>query len=309
MATLVVLGPQRPEINLGAALEELNGSGSLAVISAGWQEGEGDLEAMQEVVANPLIDLQLYHRAEEVFAKDAWLKDQYRARQEKLIELQRLYRIRLPRYMRAARELLKETAEPALLRYEQRQAISQQRALDRHHLRRIAAINAEFRSRLDDRSSPALDDNRRQIIESLGGCATVLITGGNVAVLLNRLQLFDLGPVLTDKNIVAWSAGAMALTERIVLFHDNTPEGHRDAEIFNEGLGLIGRTVFLPDARHRLKTRDRIRVALFSRRFAPSTCMTLDNGSMLQFDDGRLLAADNVRRLARSGSLRQVSRP
>lgn len=305
MASIIVLGPQRPDINLGQALGGLDGDGDLAVISAGWQEGESDLEAIQEVARSRLVDLRLYQRADALFENDVWLKEHYRARQEKLIELQRLYRIRLPRYMEAARDLLQETGDLTLLRLEQRQAISQQRTLDRHHLRRIAAINAEFSSRLDDKPSSALRDNRAEILEALAGCRAVLITGGNVAVLLNRLQLFDIGSALREKNIIAWSAGAMVLTERVVLFHDNTPEGDRNAEIFNEGLGIVGGIVFLPDAKHRLKTSDRNRLALMSRRFAPASCLTLDNGSILQFGDDRMLAADNVRRLARSGSLRK----
>lgn len=308
MASVIVLGPQRPDVNLGEALGKLDGDGDLAVISAGWQESEGDLEAIQEVVQSRLVDLHLYRRADTLFEKDAWLKEQYRTRQEMLIELQRLYRVRLPRYMQAARDLLQETGDRTILRLEQRQAISQQRTLDRHHLRRISAINAELSSRLDDKRSSALKDSHEEILEALAGCSTVLITGGNVAVLLNRLQLFDLGSLLKEKNVIAWSAGAMVLTERIVLFHDNTPEGERDAEIFNEGLGIVGGVVFLPDANHRLKTADRNRLALMSRRFAPATCMTLDNGSMLQITDDHLLAADNVRRLARSGSLRKVLR-
>lgn len=308
MASIIVLGPQRQDVNLGEALNKLDGDGDLAVISAGWQEGEGDLDALQEVARCRLIDLHLYRRADTLFENDAWLKEQYRARQEKLIELQRLYRVRLPRYMQAARDLLQETGDGTLLRLEQRQAISQQRTLDRHHLRRIAAINAEFSSQLEDRPLPVLRDNREEILQMLASCRAVLITGGNVAVLLNRLQLFDVGSQLKGRNVIAWSAGAMVLTERVVLFHDNTPEGDRDAEIFNEGLGMVGGVVFLPDTKHRLKTNDRDRLALMSRRFAPATCMTLDNGSMLHYTDDRLIAADNVRRLARSGSMRKVLR-
>ncbi|MDX1403848.1 MAG: Type 1 glutamine amidotransferase-like domain-containing protein [Woeseiaceae bacterium] len=308
MANIFVLGPQRPDVNLGLALGKLGDEVKLAVISAGWQEGEGDLEALQEIAGRSLVELQLYHRAEALMAKDQWLKERYRERQEKLIELQRLYRIRLSRYMQAARDLLVDDGNPALLRHEQREAISQQRALDRHHIRKITAINAEFSSQLADRPSTELDDVRAEINEQLADCGTVLITGGNVAVLLNRLQLFDLGSALANKDIVAWSAGAMVLTDKIVLFHDNTPEGHRDAEVFNEGLGLIGESVFLPDAKHRLKTDDRIGVALFSRRFAPASCMALDNGAMLHFKDGGMLEASGVRRLVRNGNLRKVSK-
>lgn len=307
MGRVFVLGPQRPDLNLGEALELLGDDGRFAVISAGWQEGEADLEALQEVVQGQLVGLQLYQRADALFAADAWLREQYRSRQDQLIELQRLYRIRLSPYMQAARTLLQENSDEALLRHEQRESIAQLRALDRHHLRRIAAINAEFATCLDDSPSRAHADHRKEIMETLDGCQTVLMTGGNVAVLINRLQLFGLASALREKNIVAWSAGAMALTERIVLFHDNTPEGDRDAELFNEGCGLIEGVVFLPDAKHRLKSGDKTHMALMSRRFAPAGCMTLDSGALLAFDHNRVLAAEGVRRLARSGSLRKVS--
>ena len=145
-----------------------------------------------------------------------------------------------------------------------------------------------------------------EIAAVLSRCQTVIITGGNVAVLLNRLRLFDLGPSLAPKNIIAWSAGAMVLSDKLVLFHDNTPQGDRDAEVFDSGLGIVKECVFLPDAKHRLKLSDKIGVALFCRRFAPAACLTLDSGSLLRYQDGQIAAAEGVRRLSRSGALRKV---
>jgi hypothetical protein len=46
-----------------------------------------------------------------------------------------------------------------------------------------------------------------------------------VAVLVNRLRLFGLGDLVADKTVFAWSAGAMAVSERVVLFHDDPPQG------------------------------------------------------------------------------------
>jgi hypothetical protein len=42
--------------------------GPLAVISAGWQEAEGDIGDVQQFVGRPVRDLTLYQRAEKIFA-------------------------------------------------------------------------------------------------------------------------------------------------------------------------------------------------------------------------------------------------
>ena len=44
------------------------------------------------------------------------------------------------------------------------------------------------------------------------------------------------------------SAGAMALSERIVLFHHHAPQGRRDAELLDAGLGIVRRRILLPHA-------------------------------------------------------------
>ena len=112
--------------------------------------------------------------------------------------------------------------------------------------------------------------------------------------------------LLAVKNIVAWSAGAMVLAGKVVLFHDHTPQGDRDAEVFDSGLGILRNFVFLPDVRHRLALEDKVRVGLFCRRFAPAACLTLDSGSSLHFEDHRLVAAEGAQRLSRNGSLKKV---
>ena len=306
MASCFALGPQRPTVNLGLPFKSMASEGAVALVSAGWQEAECDFEHVQEAISRPLVGLRLYGRAEEVFSGDAQVRHFYRERQNGLMELQRLYRIRLRQSMIAARRLLREEGDTLTLRHEQRHALSQLRALDRHHLQRINAIHAEFSAEFAELTTPVLEQHRAEIAAQLADCDTVLLTGGNVTVLLNRLRLFNIGPLLENKSIVAWSAGAMALSDRIILFHDNTAEGNRDAELIDAGLGIINKVVFLPDAKHRLKLADKIRTAIFCRRFAPASCMTLDSGSLLRFDQGRVSSAEGVRRLSRSGNLRKV---
>ena len=306
MAAYFILGPQRPNVNIDLAFNALEDKGPAAVVSAGWQDAEGDIEDVQEAAGRRLCNLQLYQRAEDVLASDIGLRDLYRGRQDRLPELQRLYRLRLRQSMLAARRLLRADGDPAIVQHEQRHAILQQRALDRHHLQRITAIHKEFDIRVAKEHLPVLTEHVKEIANILADYQTVVITGGNVGVLLNRLRLFDVGSMLRQKHIVAWSAGAMVLTDRVVLFHDNTPQGRRDAEVFERGLGIINKIILLPDARHRLNTSDKKNVALFCRRFAPVNCITLDSGSLLRFDNGRLAEVEGARRLSRDGMLRRI---
>jgi len=306
MADYYLLGPQRPTVNLAAPFAAGGDHRSVAVVSAGWQDAEGDIDDVHEIVRRPLVDLELYRRAEQVLETDAGLNEIYRERQDRLQEQQRLYRIRLRQSMHAARSLLRADGDAAILAHEQRHAISQQRALDRHHLRRIQAIHSESDLRIAAHRPPSLTEHTAEIADILAGCETIIIAGGNVAVLLNRIRLFSLGPALARKNIIAWSAGTMVLADKVVLFHDNTPEGDRDAEVFDAGLGIVKGFVFLPDAKRRLDLGDKVRTALFCRRFAPAACLTLDSGSLMRYADGRVAAAHGVRRLSRSGSLRKM---
>jgi hypothetical protein len=307
MLKRLLLGPQRPTKNLGQVFSDADfPAGPVAVISAGWQEAEGYIDDVHELVQRPLLDLGLYNRAEAVFAADAELHAAHRERQDHLKDLQRLYRLRLRCLMMAARQLGRSDADPAMVDAEQRHAISQLRELDRHHLKQIASIHAEFDDRIGNSNSAILAENVAGIQAILSGCETVLITGGNVVVLLNRLRLFDVGRLLSGKNLIAWSAGAMVLSDLIVLFHDRTPVARRDPEVFSTGAGVLPGYIFLPDATRRLKVNDSLRMGLIYRRFAPATSMLLDSGSFLQFDDDACSQSVGVKRLTRKGRLSAV---
>jgi peptidase E len=307
MTQRILLGPQSPKPGLRQAAAAIGADGPIVVISAGWRDSEGDIEELQEEFDRPLQDLMIYHRAEEIFAREPELRALQRERQDKLQELQELYRLRLGPTITAARKLMRATTQPELLRLEQRAAIAQVRALDRHHLRRIQAIHHEFDLRRAQLHLPAATAEREAVQRQLAGAALVLITGGHVAVLLNRMRLFRLGELLAEKPLIAWSAGAMALSERIVLFHHNAPQGRRDAELLDAGLGIVRRRVLLPHARTRLDWSNRKRMALFSRRFAPAACCTLDEGSLLHFEDERLVSAAKSFTVTRTGQKRVLT--
>jgi len=307
MVMQILLGPQSPAPNLNRAIESVKADGPIVAITAGWRDSEGEIDELQEIAGHPIENLMLYQRTEQVFANEPAMYELQRERQEKLKELQRLYRIRLAPTMTAARKLMRTRAEPELLKLEQRAAITQLRALDTHHLRRIRATHLSFNQRRASLEAPQALAQRDEVHHMVKNAGLVLIAGGHVAVLLNRIRLFGLDQLLAAKPVIAWSAGAMAMSERIVLFHHAAPQGKRDAELLDAGLGIVRRRVLLPHAVTRLDWRNRRRLALFSRRFSPASCCTLDNGSLIQLDNGKIVAANNSFIVTRTGRKRAVS--
>ena len=307
MAIQILLGPQSPTANLKNAIELLSADGPVVSITAGWRDSEAETDELQNAIGRPIEDLNLYHQAEEIFAREPELHALQRERQDQLLELQRLYRVRLTSGMIAARKLLRDKGGSDLLRLEQRAAISQVRALDRHHVQRISATHQSFdkrRAMLDIPSATSLQQSLEQKLRQSG---LVLIAGGHVAVLINRIRLFRLGDVLAQKPIIAWSAGAMVLGERIVLFHDDAPQGKRDAEVLDAGLGIVRNVIPLPHAKSRLDWSSRNRMAMFSRRFAPAKCCTLDSGSMIRLENNRITSAIQSSLILRTGRKKPVT--
>ena len=303
----VILGPQSPQPNVAEAVAASGlPDGGLAVISAGWQETEGDIDEMRNVLGRPLEDWRLYRREEELLGTIPELAEAARLRQDQLIEQQRLYRLRLKQLSIAARQLMRAEGDADLIAAEQRHAIAQLRALDRHHLYRTELIWRRFSNGNGPDVHPELARHAQEIRDIVSRSNGIVLTGGNVAVLINRLRLFEVDQLLEDNNIVAWSAGAMALAGRIVLFHDHAPEGRRDAEILCAGCNTVSGYVFLPDAKRRLKKADRRRISFFSRRFAPDQCLALDNGDAMQLRGSALIRSSGVRILGNKGRVSEL---
>jgi hypothetical protein len=135
----------------------------------------------------------------------------------------------------------------------------------------------------------------------------VAIAGGHVAVLLYRMRLFGLAELLKDKPVFAWSAGAMAVSEKVVLFHDDQPHGPSHPETLDRGLGIAPGIVPLPHARKRLKLDDGARVTLFARRFSPAVCVTLDPGSRGTWNGDNWTSPGDTSRLCDDGDVRGLS--
>jgi hypothetical protein len=114
-----------------------------------------------------------------------------------------------------------------------------------------------------------------------------VVAGGHVGVLADVLHLFNVAAALNGgAPVIAWSAGAMALTDRIVLFHDRAPQGPGQPEVYGSGLSLVRDVVLLPHAKARLLLDDAPRLAVLARRFAPARCVPLEAGNRIDVVDG-----------------------
>ena len=103
-------------------------------------------------------------------------------------------------------------------------------------------------------------------------------------MLAEVLHLFNVAAALRSP-VIAWSAGAMALADRIVLFGDRSAHGPGHPEVYGSGLSVVRDVVLLPHAKARLLLDDTPRMAVFARRFAPARCVLLEAGTRLELSD------------------------
>jgi len=307
-AKVVLLGPQRFRPTVATALDELGIDDHVAVVTAGWQEREPEVNALREHVGRHLVNLRLYQRAEEVLLEDPALAQGLRERQDRLQRLQALYRLRLAHALQATRELMLRPGEGALLAEHRRAAIRALRTLDRQHLVQVRKVHGEFEDKWRSLDRPCVARHRERLARRLRKTTAVVIAGGHVTVLLNRMRAFDVAALFEERPLIAWSAGAMAVSERIVLFHDHPPQGPGDAEVLGPGLGRCPGLVPLPHARRRLRLDDPLRVKLFARRFSPANCVALDDGARVAWDGERWSAGRQTYRLTRRGRLTELAR-
>ncbi len=280
---VVFLGPQRLAPMVGDVAERLGITGKAAIITAGWQDREPEDGELRSALRLPAVNLRLHERWHQVELEDPGLFAAHRRRQDQLRALEDLYDDRLRHTMAAAREMLAHPGPTALLDPERASAVAAVRGLDEHHLQRVAEIHAAWHDEFDARRHPALQRQRAEVQGLLDECSVIAVAGGHVGVLLNRLRIFGLDDALWRKDVLAWSGGAMVLTERLVLFHDRPPQGAGNAEVFEHGFGLVSGVVCLPHARRRLELRDPVRVALMARRLSPARAIAFDERSWLAF--------------------------
>jgi hypothetical protein len=298
---VILLGPQRRP-TLDAAVRSLGPALApdrpVATITAGWQEREADHGELSRLLGGRDVNLLLHKRWLDVQDRDAEYAAGERRVQEVLAELQDVYLLRLDYALRAVYALQRHEAGGRFQADSVAEAVAAVRELDAAHLHHVNAVRHEFFERLRPHDRPVIAEHRAAVAGALGDAAALVVAGGHVGVLTDVLHLFNVAAALGSRMVIAWSAGAMALTDRVVLFGDRSPHGPGHAEIYGSGLSVLRDAVLLPHARARMLLDDTPRMAVFARRFAPARCILLENGTRVDAGDGgyppgtRVLAED-----------------
>jgi len=293
---VILLGPQRrPTVDAVARYHALGASGAVAVVTAGWQEREPDDAELAKCLGGRDVNLRLYRRWLDVQERDPEYAAGERRLSAILAELQDLYLLRLDHALQAVYALQRHESGDALRSEEVSAAVAAVRELDAAHLRRGNEARLEFFDRLRPHDRPAIAGHRAAVTAALTQASVLAVAGGHVGVLAEVLHLFNVAAALNGTPVIAWSAGAMALTDRIVLFHDRAPQGPGHPEVWGSGLSLVRDAVLLPHARARLLLDDAPRMAVLARRFAPARCVPLETGTRIDLGpDGRWPAGTRV---------------
>lgn len=291
-ASLTLLGPQRtPRVDEVLSSLGLRGARA-AIINAGWREREPEDELLVSLAGDNAVNLRLWHRMQEVWEADPQFADADSRRRRALEEMQDLYVIALDHVIDALQVMRNRVPRSVQI---QQQALADaeriMREIDERHLARVNEVHAEFWTRWPPHERPAVQTLRHLITGELADAEVVLIPGGHVGVLVAALHLFNIAPQLRVP-IVAWGAGAMALTDRVVLFHDRAAHGPTVSEIFTQGLGLVHNTVALPGARDRLELGNPIRMGVLARRLSPARCLLLNERARIDIPPGADLPED-----------------
>ncbi len=278
-----MLGPERPAPVLPAVLDRLGVRGPVALVSAGWRFDEARDEPLREALGRPVRNLALYERFRMLEREVPDLSGAYSAKQSALRAAKAQYRNAIVHAHHASAELWEARRDPACPWF--RESVRHLQAVDALFLAEADRLHADFGGDERPLEDPRVRAQLAEIDAELAECEAVLIAGGHVGVLRNRLAFYHLGERLAGKHVVAWSAGAMCLTERILLFHDGTTFGGGTAEFLDRGLGVVKDVVYLPHARQRLELDNPTLVGLLARRLEPARAIGLQNGGVLV--DGR----------------------
>ncbi len=302
MSAILLAGAQRFDPTIGPALRAMGIDGPIAMVTAGWQEREGEDEELAAHLGGRTVNLRLHMRADAVFAADAAFRAAHFKRQRILRHKQDFYRIRLEHELEAAHVIRQRTAPDEMLEAEERTSLTAIRILDEYHLRECARIHEDFEAAQRPLENPHVRRQRDAIAELLDGARVLAIAGGHVASLLNRLSLFAIDELLPDDiTVAAWSAGAMALGTRVVLFHDDPPQGPGASEVLDRGLGLVEGVIPFPHPETRLRLDDADRVTMLAKRFGPSLCLAMPARSTLVLEGGRATRVEGVLCLSPDG--------
>ena len=295
----VLLGPQRFLTTAGTVVRSLAPEGKVATVTAGWQDREPADDELNDVMDGRSLNLHLYRRLTEVIETDDHFASQALAQRDAMDELAGIYSLRLQRALESVYVVARRPARHDIADSAFTDAVRGVRDIDDWYLRSVDQLYGELEAAAPPEASEPIARNRAEVADLLREAAVLAVAGGHVGILLRCLRLFEAVP--QDLPVVAWSAGAMAMTERVVLYNDNGPQGVQGAEVWDRGAGRVHDVLAMPHARRRLKLDDPVHAKAFVRRFAPATCLLLDEGTQVEIgDDGKV--PDDARVLTETGA-------
>jgi hypothetical protein len=298
----VLLGPQRFLTTAGTVVRSVAPEGPVATVTAGWQDRESSDDELDDVMEGRSRNLHLYRRLSDVITTDEHFATQALAHRDAMDELAGIYSLRLQRalesvYVVARRPAREDIADAAFA-----DSIRGVRDIDAWYLESVDQLYGELEAAAPPEQSEPIQRHRQEVGELLADAAVLAVAGGHVGILLRCLRLLAVDPP-AELPVVAWSAGAMAMTERVVLYNDNGPQGIRGAEVWDRGVARVRDVVAMPHARRRLRLDDTVHAKVFVRRFEPAACLLLDDGISVEIGtDGSIPAGARV--LAETGVAR-----
>jgi len=276
--TTILLGPQRFRTTAGTVVRSLEVEGSIATVTAGWQDREGDDSELVEVLDGRSHNLDLYKRLTDVLDTDPHFAAAALAHRDAVDELAGIYSQRLQHALDSVYAVQRRAVRADIADAAFTDGITEVRAIDSWFLATLGQLYGELEMAAPIGQSEPVQRHRGEVAGILRSAGALVIAGGHVGLLLRCLKLFDVIPP-AELPVVAWSAGAMALTDRVVLYNDRGPRGVVGSEVWDRGLGRAPGIVAMPHARRRLRIDDPLVLRVLVRRFAGARCLLLDDGA------------------------------
>ena len=300
---LVLLGQQRESPRLQKFIERCGVTGPVALISAGWEEDEEDDQWVRDAVDVPVVNSRLYTLADELFRQDPEVLAMLRERQDRLRALRDVNELQLEHSGAVARELWRRLDCNAAAVGAWHQTLGQIQDIDTRYLKAVSAVIKEYDRRIAPQQRRSVLEYRRAVLDRLRGCQALLLAGGHVGVLLNRLNLCRLLKHLQLPTI-AWAGGAMALGERVYFYDHFIPHAQREVELSRQGLALYRGLQLFPRADERLNLQDPCELAILAQRL-PSRCLLLDQHSEVAWTAAGELSVAQVRMIDDQGEVQE----
>jgi hypothetical protein len=284
VSVTVLLGPVTDGAPVAAELTALGVDGPVALVTAGWEEGERNEAELNRALGGVTRNLGLFGRRLDIMESDPEYAAADRTLRALAADMREVYLVQL-RYALRGVDAVRQHAAKArrLAGGELDEAIETVRGIDERYAARLAAAHDEFYTTMRPHDREVIAKHRAEVAALVAECAAVAVAGGHVGVLTEALHLSNLGAVLGDRPLVTWSSGAMAVAERVMVVDDNDLADRPD-EVLTAGIGVVHGVVPLAAARLRLRMEDRNRLAVLARRVAPRVCVLLDPGDRLPCD-------------------------